>query len=171
MAGSATRSAILSLGSSQARGGAYSVFDAFFSSDRFTHLPYPFPNKPHWQPCHLTYIYMYVGRSIRLNHPSNTSLPRDARVCVCVADIQAVHRTFLIPPAPPSSLADSHPARATMTFKSPILSSYLSSYLTLLPSLPSPPPMCPPIVGPRPPHRLHRPSTLLLSGEEATGTE
>lgn len=99
MAGSATRSAILSLGSSQARGGAYSVFDAFFSSDRYTHLPYPFPSH-HTGNLATLHIYMYVGRSIELNHPSNASLPRDARVCVCAVDSQAVHHTFLIPPDP-----------------------------------------------------------------------
>lgn len=43
---------------------------------------------------------MYVGRSIQLKSPINTSLPRDARVCVCDADIQADHRTFLFPPDP-----------------------------------------------------------------------
>ena len=43
---------------------------------------------------------MYVGRSIQLKSPINTSLPRDARVCVCAADIQAEHRTFLFPPDP-----------------------------------------------------------------------
>lgn len=149
----------------QPRDGAYSVFDAFFRCDRYTHLPLPLT--------HLTilitllpYIYMYVGRSIQLQiaHQHITT-PRCARVRVrCRHSSGAPHLSFSSRPRP-SSLADSHPARATMTFKSPIPSSYLTPDLALLP-LPSPS-MRPSIVGLRPPQRaaLHRPSASLLAGE------
>lgn len=98
MAGSATRSAIFPLAPAKQEA-------ALTASSMPFSVPIDSPTSPTLS--HLitlatlpSYIYMYVGRSIRLNHPSNTSLPRDARVCVCVADIQAVHRTFLIPPDP-----------------------------------------------------------------------
>lgn len=78
---------------------------------------------------------MYVGRSIELNHPSNTSLPRDARACVCAADIQAVHRTFLIPPDPAlvSRRQPSSAGHDDLQISHPIS----------LPHLPHPPPVPP----------------------------
>lgn len=73
---------------------------------------------------------MYVGRSIELQITHQHITYPAMRACTCA--MQTSKRStapFFFLPTPPSSLADSHPARATMSFKSPIP----ASYLTLLP--------------------------------------
>lgn len=77
---------------------------------------------------------MYVGRSIELQISHQHIIYPAMRACACA--MQTSKRSsapFFFLPTPPSSLADSHPARATMTFKSPIPAIYLTSYLTLPP--------------------------------------